>query len=146
MKKILIAILLISVSFSSYSQRKSKKTKSINKNYLVIKIFESTPFSSEEINEMNNFSQDTDLARDSYNEMMAKEYLFRESNINVKYEFGLNYSMTKEEKEKINQMTNESQNIAQVVNGASEFGWQIVSANSVILKNDSRLHYIYMSK
>ena len=146
MKKILIAILLITVSFSSYSQRKSKKTKSINKNYLVIKIFESTPFSSEEINEMNNFSQDTDLARDSYNEMMAKEYLFRESNINVKYEFGLNYSMTKEEKEKINQMTNESQNIAQVVNGASEFGWQIVSANSVILKNDSRLHYIYMSK
>ena len=146
MKKILIAILLITVSFSSYSQRKSKKTKSINKNYLVIKIFESTPFSSEEINEMNNFSQDTDLARDSYNEMIAKEYLFRESNINVKYEFGLNYSMTKEEKEKINQMTNESQNIAQVVNGASEFGWQIVSANSVILKNDSRLHYIYMSK
>ena len=146
MKKILIAILLITVSFSSYSQRKSKKTKSINKNYMVIKIFESTPFSSEEINEMNNFSQDTDLARDSYNEMMAKEYLFRESNINVKYEFGLNYSMTKEEKEKINQMTNESQNIAQVVNGASEFGWQIVSANSVILKNDSRLHYIYMSK
>ena len=146
MKKILIAILLISVSFSSYSQRKSKKTKSINKNYLVIKIFESTPFSSEEINEMNNFSQDTDLARDAYNEMIAKEYLFRESNINVKYEFGLNYSMTKEEKEKINQMTNESQNIAQVVNGASEFGWQIVSANSVILKNDSRLHYIYMSK
>ena len=146
MKKILIAILLITVSFSSYSQRKSKKTKSINKNYMVIKIFESTPFSSEEINEMNNFSQDTDLARDSYNEMMAKEYLFRESNINVKYEFGLNYSMTKEEKEKINQMTNESQNIAQVVNGASEFGWQIVSANSVIFKNDSRLHYIYMSK
>ena len=146
MKKILIAILLITVSFSSYSQRKSKKTKSINKNYLVIKIFESTPFSAEEINEMSNFSQDTDLARDSYNEMMAKEYLFRESNINVKYEFGLNYSMTKEEKEKINQMTNESQNIAQVVNGASEFGWQIVSANSVILKNDSRLHYIYMSK
>ena len=146
MKKILIAILLITVSFSSYSQRKSKKTKSINKNYMVIKIFESTPFSSEEINEMNNFSQDTDLARDSYNEMMAKEYLFRESNINVKYEFGLNYSMTKEEKEKINQMTNESQNIAQVVNGASEFGWQIVSANSDILKNDSRLHYIYMSK
>ena len=146
MKKILIAILLITVSFSSYSQRKSKKTKSINKNYMVIKIFESTPFSSEEINEMNNFSQDTDLARDSYNEMMAKEYLFRESNINVKYEFGLNYSMTKEEKEKINQMTNESQNIAQVVNGASECGWQIVSANSVILKNDSRLHYIYMSK
>ena len=146
MKKILIAILLITVSFSSYSQRKSKKTKSINKNYLVIKIFESTPFSAEEINEMKNFSQDTDLARDSYNEMMAKEYLFRESNINVKYEFGLNYSMTKEEKEKINQMTNESQNIAQVVNGASEFGWQIVSANSVILKNDSRLHYIYMSK
>ena len=146
MKKILIAILLITVSFSSYSQRKSKKTKSINKNYLVIKVFESTPFSAEEINEMNNLSQDTDLARDSYNEMMAKEYLFRESNINVKYEFGLNYSMTKEEKEKINQMTNESQNIAQVVNGASEFGWQIVSANSVILKNDSRLHYIYMSK
>ena len=146
MKKILIAILLITVSFSSYSQRKSKKTKSINKNYLVIKIFESTPFSSEEINEMKNFSQDTDLARDSYNEMIAKEYLFRESNINVKYEFGLNYSMTKEEKEKINQMTNESQNIAQVVNGASEFGWQIVSVNSVILKNDSRLHYIYMSK
>lgn len=146
MKKILIAILLITVSFSSYSQRKSKKTKSINKNYMVIKIFESTPFSAEEINEMNNFSQDNDLARDSYNEMIAKEYLFRESNINVKYEFGLNYSMTKEEKEKINQMTNESQNIAQVVNGASEFGWQIVSANSVILKNDSRLHYIYMSK
>ncbi len=146
MKKILIAILLIAVSFSSYSQRKSKKTKSINKNYLVIKIFESNPFSFEEINEMSNFSQDTDLSRDSYNEMMAKEYLFRESNINVKYEFGLNYSMTKEEKEKINQMTNESQNIAQVVNGASEFGWQIVSANSVILKNDSRLHYIYMSK
>ena len=146
MKKILIAILLITVSFSSYSQRKSNKTKSINKNYMVIKIFESTPFSAEEINEMNKFSQDTDLARDSYNEMMAKEYLFRESNINVKYEFGLNYSMTKEEKEKINQMTNESQNIAQVVNGASEFGWQIVSANSVILKNDSRLHYIYMSK
>ena len=55
-------------------------------------------------------------------------------------------TQTKEEKEKINQMTNESQNIAQVVNGASEFGWQIVSANSVILKNDSRLHYIYMSK
>ena len=146
MKKILIAILLISVSFSSYSQRKSKKTKSINKNYLVIKIFESTPFSSEEINEMNNFSQDTDLARDAYNEMIAKEYLFRESNINVKYEFGLNYSMTKEEKEKINQIANESQNIAHVVNGASEFGWQIVSTNSVILKNDSRLHYIYMSK
>ena len=57
MKKILIAILLITVSFSSYSQRKSKKTKSINKNYLVIKIFESTPFSSEEINEMNTFSE-----------------------------------------------------------------------------------------
>ena len=146
MKKILIAILLITVSFSSYSQRKSKKTKSINKNYLVIKIFESSPLSTEEINEMNNFSQDTDLAKDAYDEMIAKEYLFRESSIKVKYEFGLNYSMTKEENEKINQMTNESQNIAQAVNGASEFGWQIVSANSVILKNDSRLHYIYMSK
>ena len=146
MKKILIAILLITVSFSSYSQRKSKKTKSINKNYLVIKIFESNPLSIEDINEMNNFSQDTELGRDAYDEMIAKEYLFRESSIKVKYEFGLNYSMTKEENEKINQMTNESQNIAQAVNGASEFGWQIVSANSVILKNDSRLHYIYMSK
>ena len=48
MKKILIAVLLLTLSFSSYSQRKSKKTKSTNKNYLVVKIFEKISFSDEE--------------------------------------------------------------------------------------------------
>jgi|TARA_X000000950_G_scaffold105589_1_gene133029 hypothetical protein len=143
MKKILIAILLITVSFSSYSQRKSKKTKSTNKNYLVVKIFEKISFSDEELYEMSNLGSDV-MNREALNEMLTKELLYKESNIKVKYEFGQNY--TKEEYEKMMQFQQESQTIAQAVYGASQFGWQIVSTNTVALKNDNRLHYIYMSK
>ena len=58
MKKILIAILMLTLSFSSYSQRKSKKTKSLNKSYMLIKIIETNSFSDEEFIEMSNLSQD----------------------------------------------------------------------------------------
>ena len=140
MKKILIAILMLTLSFSSYSQRKSKKTKSSNKSYLLIKIIETNSFSDEEFIEMSNLSQD-----DAFNEVMTKEFLYRESNIKIKYEFGLNYS--KEEFKKMNEVQLEAQTIAQAINGAAQFGWQIASTNTVLLKNGGhRLHYIYMSK
>ena len=86
----------------------------------------------------------SNLGSDVMNEMLTKELLYRESNIKVKYEFGQNH--TKEEYEKMKQFQQESQTIAQAVYGASQFGWQIVSTNTVALKNDNRLHYIYMSK
>ena len=140
MKKILIAILMLTLSFSSYSQRKSKKTKSLNKSYMLIKIIETNSFSDEEFIEMSNISQD-----DAFNEVMTKEFLYRESNIKIKYEFGLNYS--KEEFKKMNEVQLEAQTIAQAINGAAQFGWQIASTNTVLLKNGGhRLHYIYMSK
>ena len=140
MKKILIAILMLTLSFSSYSQRKSKKTKSLNKSYMLIKIIETNSFSDEEFIEMSNLSQD-----DAFNEVMTKEFLYRESNIKIKYEFGLNYS--KEEFKKMNELQLEAQTIAQAINGAAQFGWQIASTNTVLLKNGGhRLHYIYMSK
>tara|TARA_B100001939_G_scaffold261475_1_gene228519 strand:+ start:1600 stop:2022 length:423 start_codon:yes stop_codon:yes gene_type:complete len=140
MKKILIAILMLTLSFSSYSQRKSKKTKSLNKSYMLIKIIETNSFSDEEFIEMSNLSQD-----DAFNEVMTKEFLYRESNIKIKYEFGLNYS--KEEFKKMNEVQLEAQTIAQAINGAAQFGWQIASTNTVLLKNGGhRLHYIYMSK
>ena len=140
MKKIFIAILMLSLSFSSYSQRKSKKSKALNKSYMVIKIFETNTFSDENFIEMSNLPQDDEL-----NEIMTKEYLYRPSNIKIKYEFGLNYE--KEEFEKMNELQQEAQNISQAINGASQFGWQIVSTNTVLLKNGGhRLHYIYMSR
>lgn len=140
MKKILIAILMLTLSFSSYSQRKSKKTKSLNKSYMLIKIIETNSFSDEEFIEMSNLSQD-----DAFNEVMTKEFLYRESNIKIKYEFGLNYS--KEEFKRMNEVQLEAQTIAQAINGAAQFGWQIASTNTVLLKNGGhRLHYIYMSK
>ena len=87
-----------------------------------------------------NLSQD-----DAFNEVMTKEFLYRESNIKIKYEFGLNYS--KEEFKKMNEVQLEAQTIAQAINGAAQFGWQIASTNTVLLKNGGhRLHYIYMSK
>ena len=89
---------------------------------------------------MSNLSED-----DAFNEVMTKELLYRESNIKIKYEFGLNYS--KEEFKKMNEVQLEAQTIAQAINGAAQFGWQIASTNTVLLKNGGhRLHYIYMSK
>ena len=142
MKKILIAILMLTFSFSSYSQRKSKKSKEINKSYLVIKIFENNTISEEEYADMSNVSPD-DL-----NQMIIKEFLYRESNIRVKYEFGSNEGKegNKDQYDKMKQFEEESQNIAQAINGASQFGWQVVSSNTVVLKNNNRLHYIYMAK
>ena len=76
---------------------------------------------------MSNLSQD-----DAFNEVMTKEFLYRESNIKIKYEFGLNYS--KEEFKKMNEVQLEAQTIAQAINGAAQFGWQIASTNTVLLK------------
>ena len=142
MKKILIAILMLTFSFSSYSQRKSKKSKEINKSYLVIKIFENNTISEEEYADMS------DVSPDDLNQMIIKEYLYRESNIRVKYEFGSNEGkeVNKDQYDKMKQFEEESQNIAQAINGASQFGWQVVSSNTVVLKNNNRLHYIYMAK
>ena len=76
--------------------------------------------------------------------MITKEFLYQQNNIKVRYEHSTN--INKNESNALRELEQESQSIAHAVNGASKLGWQIISTNVTTLKNQHRIHYIYMSK
>ena len=146
MNKILSLTLIFLIPIMCYSQKRSKKSKNKQNavNYLVIKAIESNPQLETNINEIKSRGFDINPEK-MINELLLKELLHRDGNITVKYDFGKLDNLSKDERLLIEHEL-EIRSIAHAINEASKYGWKVISKNTVLILNQSRMHYILMQK
>tara|TARA_Y100001978_G_C23536473_1_gene357593 strand:- start:29 stop:478 length:450 start_codon:yes stop_codon:yes gene_type:complete len=147
MKKILLLTLIFTLPFISFSQKRSKKSKSnlensatatkLNYEFMIIKGAE-----VEIIDESMGKIEKQALASDVSMERKIKGLLSPRTRLIVSFDAG---DMRNPQVGELMKKSNEFRTMGAAVKAAAAYGWRFINSN-VVSTNDGTIHYFYMKR